>query len=102
MTKQGEKDLNRQLHDSHKELEQAKSRIVKLDTIVQRLYENNIDGKIPDERFTRMSATYDAEQKNLEQRKFELQEFINKSKEQTLNVDSFLKVVRKYTDIKKS
>lgn len=29
----------------------------------------------------------------------ELQEFIDKSKEQTLNVDSFLKVVRKYTDI---
>ena len=46
-----------------------------------------------------MSATYDAEQKQLEQRKIELQEFINKSKEQTLNVDSFLKVVRKYTDI---
>ena len=35
----------------------------------------------------------------LEQRKIELQEFINKSKEQTLNVDSFLKVIRKYTDI---
>lgn len=30
----------------------------------------------------------------------ELQEFIDKSKEQTLNVDSFLKAVRKYTDIK--
>ena len=46
-----------------------------------------------------MSATYDAEQKQLEQRQIVLQEFIDKSKEQTLNVDSFLKVVRKYTDI---
>lgn len=46
-----------------------------------------------------MSATYDAEQKELEQRQIELQEFIKKSKEQILNVDSFLKVVRKYTDI---
>lgn len=100
ITKQSEKDLNRQLRDSHKELEQSKSRISKLDTIVQRLYEDNLDGKISDERFARMSATYDAEQKQLEQRQIELQEFIDKSKEQTLNVDSFLKVVRKYTDIK--
>ena len=99
LTKQSEKDLNRQLRDSHKELEQTKSRIAKLDTIVQRLYEDNLDGKISDERFARMSATYDAEQKELEQRQTELQEFIDKSKEQTLNVDSFLKVVRKYTDI---
>ena len=100
VTKQSEKDLNRQLRDSHKELEQSKSRISKLDTIVQRLYEDNLDGKISDERFARMSATYDAEQKQLEQRQIELQKFIDKSKEQTLNVDSFLKVVRKYTDIK--
>ena len=99
VTKQSEKDLNRQLRDSHKELEQSKSRISKLDTIIQRLYEDNLDGKISDERFARMSATYDAEQKQLEQRQIELQEFIDKSKEQTLNVDSFLKVVRKYTDI---
>lgn len=99
VTKQSEKALNRQLRDSHKKLEQAKSRIAKLDTIIQRLYEDNLDGKISDERFVRMSATYDAEQKELEQRQIELQEFIDKSKEQTLNVDSFLKVVRKYTDI---
>lgn len=46
-----------------------------------------------------MSAIYDAEQKQLDQRKIELFEFIDKLKEQTLNVDSFLKVVRKYTDI---
>ena len=39
------------------ETEQAKSRIAKLDTIVQRLYEDNRDGKISDERFARMSAT---------------------------------------------
>lgn len=99
VTKQSDKDLNRQLRDSHKELEQAKSIIAKLDTIVQRIYEDNLAGNISDERFARMSTTYDAEQKELEQRQIELQEFIDKSNEQTLNVDSFLKVVRKYTNI---
>lgn len=99
VTKQNEKELDRRLRDSHKELEQAKARIAKLDTIVQRLYEDNIDGKISDERFSRMSATYEEEQKLLESRSEELQEFINASKEQRLNVDSFLKLLHKYTEI---
>lgn len=46
-----------------------------------------------------MSASYEAEQKQLESRKTELTEFITASKEQRLNVDSFLGMVRKYTNI---
>ncbi len=99
VTKHNEKELSRNLRDSNRELEQVKVRIAKLDTIIQRLYEDNIDGKISDERFARMSETYDAEQAQLEQRVKELQDFIDKAKEQTMNVDSFLSMVRKYTDI---
>ena len=99
VTKQNEKELNQQLRNSHKELEQATTRITKLDTIIQRLYEDNIDGKISDERFMKMTETYEAEQKELLMRKNEIKSFIVQAKEQSLNVDSFLKVVRKYTDI---
>ena len=99
VTRQNEKELDRQLRDSHRELEQAKERIAKLDSIIQRLYEDNIDGKISDERFSRMSATYEEEQKQLESRSAELLHFIDSSKEQRLNVDSFLTLVRRYTDI---
>ena len=99
VTRQNAKELDRQLRDSHKELEQSKARIAKLDTIVQRLYEDNIDGKISDERFSRMSATYETEQRQLEQRVTELQAFIDAAKEQRLNVDSFLKLVKTYTEI---
>ena len=99
VTKQSEKELNQQLRNSHKELEQATTRITKLDTIIQRLYEDNIDGKISDERFAKMTETYEAEQAELLKRKNELKSFIDQAKEQSLNVDSFLKVVRKYTDI---
>lgn len=99
VTRQKEKDLNRHLRDSHKELEQAKDRICKLDSIIQRLYEDNIDGKISDERFRRMSATYEVEQRQLESRSAELQEFIDTSNEQRLNVDSFLNLVHRYTEI---
>ena len=48
----------------------------------------------------KMTEAYEADQKELLKRKNELKSFIvDQTKEQSLNVDSFLKVVRKYTDI---
>lgn len=99
VTKQNEKELSRLMRDCSKELAQAKDRIKKLDGIMQRLYEDNIDGKISDERFARMSETYEAEQKQLEARAAELESAIAAAKEERLNVDSFLGMVRRYTDI---
>ena len=99
VTRQSEKELNRQLRDSNRELAQAEARIQKLDVIMQRLYEDNVDGKISDERFARMARTYEDEQRQLESRKVELDAFIAIAKEQRLNVDSFIDMVRKYTDI---
>ena len=40
---------------------------------MQRLYEDNLDGKISDDRFSRLSATYETEQKQLETRVSELE-----------------------------
>lgn len=100
VTKQSKKELNQQLRNSHKEPEQATTIITKLDTIIQILYHDNIDDKISDERFMKMTEPYEADQKELLKRKNELKSFIvDQTKEQSLNVDSFLKVVRKYTDI---
>lgn len=99
VTRQSEKELSRQLRDSNRELAQAEERIGKLDGIIRRLYEDNVEGKISDERFAKLSASYEAEQKQLESRKAELSDFISASKEQRLNVNSFLGIVRKYTDI---
>jgi len=100
LTRKNEKDLNRQLRDSTRELEQAMQRITKLDGIIQRLYEDNLDRKISDERFARMTATYEQEQKDLEARVTTLREIISKAKHQRLNIDSFLAQVKKYTEIK--
>ena len=99
VTKQNEKELARLMRDSNRELVQAQDRIRKLDGIMQRLYEDNIDGKISDERFARMSETYEAEQKQLEARAAELESAIAAAKEERLNMDSFLGMVRRYTDI---
>jgi site-specific DNA recombinase len=100
LTRKNEKDLNRQLRDSTRELEQATQRIRKLDEIIQRLYEDNLDGKISDERFARMTATYEQEQQTLEARVLELRDIISKAKVQRLNIDSFLMQVKKHTEVK--
>lgn len=65
VTKNSEKALNQKLKESRKEYEQAKARIAKLDMLIQRIYEDNVEGKISDERFAKMSASYESEQKYL-------------------------------------
>ena len=100
VTKKHRADIDRNLRDSKKELEQAQARIKKLDEIIQRLYEDNVDGKISDERFAKMSESYETEQRTIEVRVAELKKTISDEKSNSLNADRFLKLVRKYTDIK--
>ena len=92
-------EVNRSLRDDKRELEQAQVRAGKLDDIIQRLYEDNLDGKISDERFAKMTTSYEDEQKTLESRIRELKAAIGTVTENASNVDAFLKLVRRYTDI---
>ena len=100
VTRNSEKALDRELRDCRKEYEQAKARIAKLDTLIQRIYEDNVEGKISDDRFAKLSANYETEQAQLQSRVEELQRFLDDAKEKSLNADHFLALVRKYTDIR--
>ena len=97
--KRSRAESERSFRDNRRELEQAQIRIRKLDSIIQRLYEDNIEGRISDERFTRMTASYETEQQGLEARVAELQEALNSAQDQQVSIDRFLALVRKYTDI---
>ena len=100
VTQKSKQETERNLRESKKELEAAKARVTKLDGIIQRLYEDNIEGKVSDERFAKLTATYEAEQRQLEYRIAELQSFMANAKNESLGVDTFLSMVRRYTDIK--
>lgn len=100
VTRNSEKALDRELRDCRKEYEQAKARIAKLDTLIQRIYEDNVEGKISDDRFAKLSGNYETEQAHLQSRVEELQRFLDDAKEKSLNADHFLALVRKYTDIR--
>ncbi len=100
VTRKCRADVERTLRDSKRELEQAQARIKKLDEIIQRLYEDNLEGKVSDDRFAKMTANYEAEQQSLESRVSELKATIIKDKTNADNAERFLNLVRKYTDIK--
>ena len=99
VTKKKRTECDRNLRDGKRELELAQTRIRKLDDIIQRLYEDNVEGKISDERFMRMSENYENEQKALEDRVTELHSLITSEQEANVNADRFLNLVKKYTDI---
>ena len=82
-----------------KQLEQVQSRIAELSRYIKRLYEDNVNGKINDERFMEMSADYEAEQRELKEKAAALQGELDKAQEATVNAEKFMNVVRKYLSI---
>ena len=82
-----------------KELEAAEKRIAELSAIFKRLYVDSVTGRISDERFTELSADYEAEQKELKERAARLREELSKAQEATANAEKFMNVVRRHTTI---
>ena len=97
LTEQTEDGSKRRNAAKKKELEAAEKRIAELSAIFKRLYEDSVAGRISDERFTELSADYEAEQKELKEKAAALQSELSKTLEATANAEKFMKVVRKYT-----
>ena len=80
-----------------KQLEQAQERISEISRIIKRLYEDSVTGRISDERFTELSADYEAEQRELKERAAAIQAELSKAQEATVNAEKFMNVVRRHT-----
>jgi DNA invertase Pin-like site-specific DNA recombinase len=90
----------RELAAKKKELEKVRRRVLELDTLFKRMYEDNVSGRLSDERFDHLSRDYEDEQKTLKSSIPALEAEIANSSEKAVNVGRFLKIVRKYTDIR--
>ena len=84
-----------------RELDAAIYRDKELDSLFERLYEDNVAGKITDERFARMSSKYEAEQKELRDKIKALQDAVERTKSKAVTADMFISAVRKYTRARK-
>ena len=88
-----------ELSKAKKALKQSEKRIAELDRLFTRLYEDNVSGKISDERFAMMSAGYEVEQKNLKATVAGLTSFIDTAEQKSADVTAFIQVVQKYENI---
>ena len=70
-----------------------------IDSIIQKLYEDNLLGKISDERFMKLSQSYEEEQKQLQTSISDLTEKLTKQQEDSLNISKFMARISKYTEL---
>lgn len=83
-----------------KKLAQDEKRLDELDRLFIRLYEDNVGGKLSDERFAMMTGTYEDEQARLEAEVQALRQEIQVQERQINNLDLFIQRVRKYAELK--
>ena len=88
----------RQQTDAKRQLEQQTRRMTEIDAIIKRLYEDNVAGKLTDERFAKMSADYEREQKALESGTAKLRKTVEACEQQSANVKRFLKIAHSYIE----
>ena len=83
------------------QLQKDEYRSKEIDSIIQKLYEDNLLGKISDERFVKLSQSYEEEQKQLQTSISDLTEKLAKEQEDSLNISKFMTRISKYTELPK-
>lgn len=84
-----------------KELNKLLTRDKELDKLFERLYEDNVAGKITDERYARMARNYEDEQQLLSERIKGMKAELDKQTSAAMTTDMFIACVRKYTRARK-
>ena len=90
--------LDRKLKE--KELVALQARDEELDGLFERIYEDNVSGKLSDDRFSKMSRRYEDEQKEISERIKTLSAEMDKLNSKSVTADMFISTVRKYTRAK--
>ena len=84
-----------------KELQTLLARDEEVDGLFERIYEDNVSGKLSDDRFAKMSRRYEDEQKELAEKIKKLRSEIEKQSSRSMTTDMFIGLVRKYTRARK-
>ncbi|MBP9489643.1 recombinase family protein [Candidatus Saccharibacteria bacterium] len=92
-------ETTKNLNAQRQKLLQDKKRIEEIDSIIQRLYEDNLSGKLTDKRFIKMNQAYEAEQTELATGVTMLNTLITEQEQSSLDLKKFMKRIKKYTKI---
>ena len=92
-------DELKQISKNKKELEKAKNRVIEIDNLFMHIYEDNVSGKISDDRFRNLSFNYDKEQQELKLKIEQLSKNIENTEKKDTDITQFISNVKKYTKI---
>lgn len=93
-------DKKKDLAEKHRELNKAKKRIVEIDNLIQKIYEDNATGKLSDERYATLSMSYEEEQHRLKVDIPEMESYLETETDKTESLQKFIVKVKKITELK--
>ena len=99
LEQQSQAQLNKDNKHQRQQLQKDEYRSKEIDSIIQKLYEDNLLGKISDERFVKLSQSYEEEQQQLQTSISDLTEKLAKQQEDSLNISKFMTRILKYTEL---
>ena len=88
-----------ELSAKQKQIEKGEKRVKELDRLFRKIYEDNVNGKLSDERFYKLSDGYETQQKELEQEIERLTAEVSQTDMEITNVSKLIAVTKKYTRI---
>ena len=93
-------DYEREKRFRQQKLAELNARYNEIDMLFERTYEDNVSGKLSDERFMKLSQRYDEEQQSLKKEIAELESVCDKEDSRVYSKNQFLKAVRKFMQMK--
>lgn len=93
-------DKKRELVAKRKELSKLKQRTNEIDNLIQRLYEDNVSGKISDERYATLAVSYEEEQKQIKAEIPKLKSYLSFEIDKSENLQKFINKVKQITELK--
>lgn len=93
-------DKKKELAQKRRELNKAKKRIAEIDSLIQKIYEDNANGKLSDERYATLSMSYEGEQHRLKADIPEMESYLETETDKTESLQKFIDKVKKITELR--
>ena len=94
-----QKEVKKMQAEANAEIVNANKRCDEINKIIRKLYEDNVSGRITDERFDYLSKSYEDEQKELNRKVQELKEILAVVDNDNEKLAKFIRIVKQYTEI---
>lgn len=87
------------MSEKRRKLSKAKKRVKEIDNLIQKIYEDNVIGKISDERFATMSMAFEEEQQKLKSAIPEMEAYIESETDKSDSLQRFIDKVQRVTQL---